>query len=150
MTAQGRQGEGAQGNMEPRKADTFMSERFKADLRGAVIPHALEIRAGLCFIAGDGGAPMLHPVSLTNKSRHPDHSTGKAEWATATLAALVERYNAAPSLLAERDALRARVAGLEAALEAVVTEADQTGGRDRMVSRYTVDRARAALAGVRS
>lgn len=44
-------------------------------------------------------------------------------------------YRAAPALLA--------------ACEALVAEADRTGGRERTVSRYEVDRARSALAAAR-
>lgn len=40
----------------------------------------------------------------------------------------------------------ARIAELEAALRELVTEADATGGNRRTVSRYAVDKGRAALA----
>lgn len=91
------------------------------------IPHALEMRGGLAFIAGDGGAPLLHPASLTNKSRHPDHSAGKSAWAHATLTALVHRYNVHAELVA---ALESAAASIEQLVSIGRIPANNQGLRD--------------------
>lgn len=73
-----------------------------------------------------------------------DNDTGKtvARTDTAERARLIA---AAPETAAERDRLREINAEMLEVLEALLEEADQMGGSVRRVTRYEVDRARAAI-----
>ncbi len=127
MSAQGRKGAGHTAG--PVERDRYITRTELALLR--------EAEAAL-------GETDLRPRELVAELHEAEDVAAELR---AQLASIEDRQC---QLVSERDEALERVAGLEAALGAVVTEADQTGGRDRTVSRYTVDRARAALAGVPS